>query len=121
MTKPTRIRWGRVVAGGVVAEALVLAIVFPTLHLFGERAFLGAILIASGVMPFIFALRVGRSIESRFVLHGALVGMVAMLVYLALAWGQPQPFLYNVAHGLKIVGGILGGWAASRRTQPTYR
>ncbi len=60
MAQADQIRWGRAVAGGVLAEVLVLAIVFPTLYLFGERAFLGSILIASAVMPFIFALWVGR-------------------------------------------------------------
>jgi hypothetical protein len=32
-----------------------------------------------------------------------------------LAWGQPQPLLYKIAHGLKIVGGMAGGVVASRR------
>lgn len=94
---------------------LVFAIVFPTLYLFGQRAFLASILIASALMPFIFAVWVGRHIESRFVLHGALVGVVAALIYLVLAWGQTQPLLYKVAHGLKVVGGVAGGAVASRR------
>ena len=74
---------------------LVFAIVFPTLYLFGQRAFLASILVASALMPFIFAMWVGRRVESRFVLHGGLVGLVAALVYLIVAWGQPQPLLYN--------------------------
>ena len=119
MAKSARIHWGRAAAGGFFAEVLVLAIVFPVLYLLGERAFLGSILVASAVMPFIFALWVGRYIESRFVLHGALVGVVAMLIYLVLAWGQPQPLLYKIAHGLKLVGGVIGGWVASRRVRPT--
>lgn len=99
---------------GVLAELLVFAVVFPTLHFFGQRAFLVSILVASAVMPFLFALWVGRHIDSGFVLHGALVGVVAALFYLALAWGQPEPLLYKVAHGLKVVGGIAGGVVASR-------
>jgi hypothetical protein len=66
-------------------------------------------------MPFIFAVWVGRGIESRFVLHGALVGFVAALIYMGIAWGQAQPLLYKIAHGLKIVGGVAGGLVASRR------
>jgi uncharacterized membrane protein YdcZ (DUF606 family) len=42
-------------------------------------------------------------------LHGLLVGVVAALLYLIVAWGQPEPLLYKVAHGLKLVGGLLGG------------
>lgn len=88
-----QLRWGRVLVAGFLAEMLVFAIVFPTLYLFGQRAFLASILIASALMPFIFAVWVGSHIESRFVVHGALVGVVAALIYLVLAWGQPQPLL----------------------------
>src|SRR5437867_3495346 len=112
-----QLRWGRVLVGGFLAELLVFAIVFPVLYLFGQRAFLASILIASAVMPFIFAGWVGRGIESRFVLHGALVGLVAGLIYMGIAWGQQQPLLYKIAHGLKIVGGAAGGVVASRRKQ----
>ena len=101
--------------GGVLAEAAVFAIVFPALYLFGQRAFLASILIASAAMPFVFALWVCRRVESRFVVHGAIVGIVAALVYMAIAWGQPEPLLYKIAHGLKVVGGIAGGLVASRR------
>jgi hypothetical protein len=48
-----------------------------------------------------------RYVDSHFVLHGLLFGVVA--------WGQPEPFLYKVAHGLKLVGGLLGGVISTRR------
>jgi len=106
--------WGRVAVGGFLAELLVFAIVFPVQYLFGQRAFLVSIPIASALMPFLFAVWVGRRVRSRFLLHGALVGAVAALVYIGLAWGQPQPLLYQISHGLKIVGGLVGGVAVSR-------
>jgi hypothetical protein len=34
-------------------------------------------------------------------------------MYVIVAWGQPEPFLYKVAHGLKLVGGLLGGVASA--------
>ena len=114
----TGIHWIRAAIGGVLAELAVFAIVFPARSLFGQRAFLVSIVIASAVMPFVFALWVCRRVESRFVLHGALVGVVAALFYLALAWGQPQPLLYRIAHGLKVVGGVAGGLVAARRKSP---
>ena len=98
-----------------MAELLVFAIVFPTLYLFGQQAFLASILIASAVMPFILAVWVGRRVESRFLLHGGLVGLVAALIYMGLSWGQPEPLLYKIAHGLKVLGGMAGGVVASRR------
>ena len=113
--KQPRLRWGRILIAGFLAELMVFAIVFPVLYVFGQRAFLASILIASAAMPFIFAVWVGKRIESQFLLHGALVGVVAFLIYTAIAWGQAQPLLYKIAHGLKIVGGMAGGFVASRR------
>ena len=115
MVKSTQIRWGRIVVGGLMAELCVFAIVFPTLHFFGQTAFLASILIACAVMPFIFALWVCRRVESRFILHGALVGAVAFVLYMGLAWRQPQPLMYKIAHVLKFVGGASGGFVALRR------
>ena len=109
------VRWGRVLAGGFFAELLVFAVVFPVNYLFGERAFLASILIASAVMPLIVAIWVSRRLESRFVLHGALVGLVAALFYTGLAWGQPQRLLYQISHVLKVAGGAAGGLIAARR------
>ena len=103
--------------GGFLAELSVFAIVFPVQYAFGQQAFLASIVIASAAMPFVFALWVCKPIESRFVLHGALVGLVAALIYVGISWGQPEPLLYKVAHGLKVVGGAAGGVVASRRKQ----
>ena len=111
----TPLRWANILIGGFLAELCVFAVVFPALYLFGQQAFLASILIASAVMPFVFAVWVGRVVDSRFVLHGALVGLVAAVIYLGLAWGQPQPLLYKIAHGLKIAGGMAGGMVAARR------
>lgn len=107
--------WRRILFAGFLAELLVFAIVFPVLYFFGQRPFLASILIASTLIPFLFALWVGRALESRFVLHGALIGLVAALLYMAVAWGQPQPLLYQVAHGLKVLGGMAGGWLVQLR------
>jgi hypothetical protein len=109
------LRWGRVIVGGICAELTVFAIVFPVQYLFGQQAFLASILVVSAAMPFVFAIWVGRHVESHFVLHGFLVGVVAAVLYLVLAWGQPEPLLYKIAHGLKLVGGLLGGIVAARR------
>jgi hypothetical protein len=107
------LHWGRVIAGGVCAELAVFAIVFPVLHFWGQTAFMASILVASAALPFIFALWVDRRVESHFVLHGLMVGVVAALMYVIVAWGQPEPLLYKVAHGLKLLGGLLGGIASA--------
>jgi hypothetical protein len=100
---------------GFLAELAVFAIVFPVQYFFGQQAFLTSIPIASALMPFVFAMWVGKRLESGFVLHGALVGLAAAAIYVGLSWGQPQSLLYNISHGLKVAGGLAGGMAASRR------
>src|SRR5437899_2567884 len=106
--RPAQLRWGRVLVGGFLAELVVFAIVFPVRDLFGQQAFLASIVFASAAMPFMFALWVCRRVESHFILHGALVGVVAAVLYMGLAWGHTQPLLYKIAHGCKVVGGAAG-------------
>ena len=63
----------------------------------------------------------GRSL-ARPVLHGALMGAAAAAIYIVLAvvgrrlnpTAPPMPFIYYVAHVLKIAGGATGGWFAGR-------
>jgi hypothetical protein len=59
---------------------------------------------------------VSRRIESRFILHGTLVGAVAALIYLALTRAQPEPFIYIVAHTLNLAGGACGGFVPNGST-----
>ena len=110
-----RIHWARVLMGGFLAEASVFAVVIPVFLLFGQRAVSYAALSGSLVMCFLFALWVGRRVESRLVLHGILVGVVATLLYVGLTRGRPEPSAYLVAHVLKILGGAAGGFFADRR------
>jgi putative membrane protein (TIGR04086 family) len=114
-----RIHWIRILLGGLLAEvALILAIVPLGLRL-GETFLHYTAPPGSFVMCFLGALWVGRRIESRFILHGTLVGVVAALIYVALTRGQPEPFAYLVAHALKLMGGACGGFVAQRRQLPS--
>jgi hypothetical protein len=115
MHTSAQIHWIRVLIGGLLAEASVFAVVIPVLKLSGPHALLYAAPPASLVMCFLFALWVGRQIESRFVLHGILVGVVATLLYVGLTLARPEPLAYLAAHGLKILGGAGGGVVAGRR------
>ena len=110
-----RIHWVRILIGGFLAEASVFAVVVPVFLLFGQRAVPYAALSASLVTCFLFALWVGRRVDSRLVLHGTLVGVVATLLYVGLNLGRPEPPTYLVAHVLKILGGAAGGLFAERR------
>lgn len=114
-----RIHWGRILLGGLLAEvALILAIVPLGLRL-GENFLHYTAPPGSFLMCFLGALWVGRRIESHFILHGTLVGVVAALIYIGLTRAQPEPFAYIVAHALKLVGGACGGFVAQRRQSPS--
>lgn len=113
--RSTTIHWGRILLGGLLAEvALILAIVPLGLRLGGNFLHYTAPP-GSFVMCFLGALWVCRRIESHFILHGTLVGVVAALIYVALTRAQPEPFAYIVAHALKLVGGACGGFVARQR------
>jgi uncharacterized membrane protein len=115
MTNTARIHWIKILIGGFLAEAAVFAVVIPVFMASGARGVLYAAPVASLVMCFIFGLLVARRVESRPVLHGMLVGVVAALLYVALTRGRPEPWAYLVAHALKILGGAAGGAAARRK------
>jgi hypothetical protein len=117
-----QIQWIRVLIGGLLAEALVFGLVIPLYVTLGQHALLYGAPLASLLACFLLAIWVGRPLQSRFVLHGALVGIVASLLYVAVTRARPEPFAYLVAHGLKILGGAAGGFvAAQRRTARSWR
>jgi putative membrane protein (TIGR04086 family) len=121
MSAATRIHWVRVLIGGFLAEVSVIAVVIPVALAYGQHLLPYVAPPASLVMCFLFALWVGRRIDSRFVLHGTLVGVVATLLYVGLTLARPEPFAYVVAHVLKILGGAAGGFVAERRPQATNK
>ena len=130
MTANRRIHWGRIVVAGFLAEVAVFAIFFllllgATLAGVPEIArplstldYIDA-MVSSFAMVFLFTLWLGTRIESGFVLHGMLVGLVGILLFgillFAATGSLAQPPLYLVAHFLKILGGIAGGLVAERR------
>jgi len=109
-----KIQWIRVLIGGFLAEVSVIAVVIPFLLIFGQHSLLYVAPVASLAMCFGFAIWVGRRLEFGFVLHGALVGVVATLLYVGLTRARPEPLAYIVAHALKILGGAGGGFISGR-------
>ena len=85
-------------------------------------------MVSSFAVVFLFTLWVGKRIESAFVLHGVLIGVVGILLFgimwLGTTGSLAQPPLYVVAHFLKVLGGIAGGLVAEkgkRRVSPVKR
>jgi hypothetical protein len=118
--------WGRIVLGGFLVEAVLMAVTIPLVMWGGEALvpYLGVI--GSLVVTFLFGWWVARRAPSRHVLHGLLAGAVAMVIYGAIfvvasrfappeAQGEPLPLIYYVlGHGFKLLGGALGGFMVSR-------
>jgi len=127
-----KVHWSRVVAAGFLSEAAVMVTFFLLLVIamlagvpgvarpMSSLDYVNAML-SSFAMVFLFTLWVGKRIESRFILHGALVGVVGILLFttmwVATTGSLGQPPLYIVAHLLKILGGLVGGLAAEKRKQ----
>ena len=130
MPAVSRIHWRLIVVAGFLSEVAVLVVFFVLLivaKLAGVPALASPMspldyvdaLVSSFVMVFLFTLWVGKRIESGFVLHGALIGVVGIVLFSAMwvattpSWTQPP--LYIVAHVLKVLGGIAGGRVAEMR------
>jgi hypothetical protein len=130
MSETRRIRWKWIIVGAFLAELTVMAI-FVLLLLAATAAGVPEIaapmtpldyidaMVMSFVSMLVFTVWVGKRIDSAFVLHGVLIGAVGILLFTVMWVGTTgtfaQPALYVVAHGLKIVGGVVGGLIAERR------
>jgi putative membrane protein (TIGR04086 family) len=109
-----RIHWVRILVGGFLAEALLIVLVIPIAIKWGQHPLLYVAPVGSLLTCFVFGLWVGRGVQSRFLVHGLLVGVVAAVIYVALTLARPEPMAYVIAHGLKLLGGTAGGWFAGR-------
>jgi hypothetical protein len=130
MSAIRRVHWGRIVVAGFLSEVAVFAIFFllliaATLAGVPDVARPMSILddidamLSSFVMVFLFSLWVGKRIQSGFLLHGTLVGVVGILLF-TIMWvtttgSLVQSSVYIVAHLLKVLGGITGGIVVERR------
>ena len=114
MGSSIKFRWGLALLGGFLAEVGIFA-VMPIALQFGSQAPLYVIPPTCLVMTFVFGYWVARRAGSRFVLHGALVGVVAALIYIGLTLGRTLPWAYVVSHFLKVFGGMAGGFIARRQ------
>ncbi len=109
------IEWGRVVVAAVLMEVTLFAIAAP-IFMSGHQSLLVYVIPpASLLATYGITLWLGRPLKSRFRAHGVLVGVVGTLLYVAVTAGQPEPWPYLLAHGLKLVGGLMAGVTLRRR------
>jgi len=122
-----KIRWMRVVAAAFLVELVLVALTIPVVALFGMEAFVPFVPITCFVAGFPFGWWAVRKVQSGFVLHGTVIGIVATLIYLALVLSQGGslrpaielygPFLFFLANALKILGCVAGAYAGGRASQ----
>ena len=107
--------WGWILLGGFLAELAIFVIVIPLSLLVGQQSLLYSAPPASFVATFVFGVWVASKTPQWRVLHGALVGVVATVIYVGISLGRPEPIAYVVAHALKVLGGGAGGLVALKR------
>ena len=117
-----RINWKRVMVAALCSELLLLVIRFSLLRYDGPGRY--ALNLATHFIPlFLGGLWVARKIESRFVLHGVLVGVVANLLLILIApifMQLAEPTTERIAGALlsipiKILGSGIGAYVGGRR------
>ena len=108
-------RWGWILFGGFLAELAIFVIAIPLSLLLGQESLLYSAPSASFLAALAFGLWVARKAAQQHVLHGALVGVAAVLIYIGISLGQPEPIAYIAAHVLKVLGGAAGGFLALKR------
>jgi putative membrane protein (TIGR04086 family) len=116
MAAANGIQWKRVLWGGFLNELALFAIVLP-LNMISQQATYYSVPVLVFVSAILFAYWAARTVQNRFVLHGALVAIVASAIYITLttALAAPVPLLFHLSHGLRLLGGALGGKLAERR------
>jgi putative membrane protein (TIGR04086 family) len=118
------INWKRVVIAGIWSEFLLLAIYLPAKQYAGS-AFIPIALLAMLGSMFLGGLWVARKVESRFLPHGVLVGIMANVVFYVLFFTlgsilMPNEPLGSVANNvlvaaIKIFGAAIGGFVGGIR------
>lgn len=132
------IRWGRIALGAVLLEGVLIVAAVPLLgfvpnplapgaqNASGDyTTFFVAVAAACFVVGTLLGWWVARPLTSQFVLHGALTGIVATVIYLAICSIPPTtipsvvaaygPFWFLLANGLRIAGSTLGAASHGRR------
>lgn len=128
-TANQRLRLGRVIGYGILAEVATIAVIMLTVTVYSRFIAAGvpddfaqrvpAVLGPLGgiVFTLIAAMLASRSLTDRIRLHGALVGVItAALTVPMIFQGSPSDRpLYLAAITLKIVAGVMGGALSERR------
>jgi len=116
-----KLRWGWIVAGAVILEVGLIILFIPMLRFMDISRLAPFAGIGTFGLGFLVSWWVVRKVPGRRLLHGALIGVLATIIYVGLCMTNPDggiasvvamygPVLFVVGNGLRIVGTIAGAW-----------
>jgi hypothetical protein len=112
--------WLRVPIAGFLAEVALIITVIPFFVVLGEEGAQGPLAYAVPPLCLLVLLPFGwwaaRKAVSGHLLIGALVGLVAVALYVVpvVLGGREISLAYHLGDALKVIGGAAGGYLASR-------
>ena len=128
VTATQGVRWGKTLVAAIAVEVVLIAITILIMNSAGDpRQALNWVIPPAALILFVPAgMWVARGTGAP-VLNGFVAGIWGILLYVALTLimrGAVADFdfkssvrpAYLLAHGLKVVGGLIGGWLVSRKS-----
>ena len=116
-----KLQWGRIVAGAFLLEGALIVAFVPLLLSLDASTIVPIVPVGVFVFGFVISWWIVRKVRAHRVLHGALIGVLATVIYLVLCMIQPSgigpvvamygPFLFILGNALRILGCAAGGLA----------
>jgi hypothetical protein len=116
----SKLRWGWIIAGAVILEVALIILFVPMLMYTNVSTIAPYAGIGTFGLGFLVSWWIVRKIPGRRLLHGALIGILATVIYVALCMTNPGgfssvvamygPVLFVVGNGLRVVGTLAGAW-----------
>jgi hypothetical protein len=121
-----KIHWLRILSAGILIEVALFALTISVTMLIGNATFIPFIPPTVFVSGFLFGWWAVRKIQSSYVLHGVLVGVLASVIYSAIVIGTLVSsrsavdlylffFPFFLANSVRVLGSVAGAYAAGRR------
>ena len=114
------LRWGWIIAGAVILEVALIVLFIPMLMFIDIAQIAPYAGIGTFGLGFLVSWWIVRKVQGRQVLHGALIGILATIIYVGLCMTSPDglssvvamygPVLFVVGNGLRIVGSTAGAY-----------
>jgi hypothetical protein len=117
---PAKLRWGWIIAGAVILEVALIILFVPMLMYTDVSTIAPYAGIGTLGLGFLVGWWIVRKVPGRRLLHGALIGILATIIYVGLCMANPGGIasvvrmygtvLFVVGNGLRVVGSIAGAW-----------